>query len=389
MGDRKLIVGGTIVTGFEVIQGGFVLIEGQKIVDAGRIDQLPDTDARVIMVPSGYLVMPGFIDMHVHGALGADVMDGRDALEVISTALAAEGVTGFLPTVMTDSEEKISRALSGVGSVDGAEVLGIHLEGPFINRAKAGAQPVEYIRKYDKELFREWQMTAAGMIKLITVAPETDVSMVRELVSEGVIVSAGHTDATYLEMIQAIAEGVSHVTHLFNGMRGMHHREPGIVGASLLDKRVQVEIIYDGIHVRDEMVELVYRLKGSEGIILVTDGMRAKGLSDGEYELAGQKVVVRNKEARLESGVLAGSTLRMNEAVRRASSLGDLADLVRMSSLNAAIKLGIEKRKGSIERGKDADLVIVDPEFGVWKTYCRGDEVYDAGAMGKWLSGTI
>lgn len=375
MGDRKLIVGGTIVTGFEVIQDGFVIIEGQKIMDVGRIDQLPDTDARVIMVPYGYLVMPGFIDMHVHGALGADVMDGRDALEVISTALPAEGVTSFLPTVMTDSEEKISRALSGVGSVDGAEVLGIHLEGPFINRAKAGAQPIEYIRKYDKELFREWQMTAAGMIKLITVAPETDVSMVRDLVSEGVIVSAGHTDATYLEMIQAIAEGVSHVTHLFNGMRGMHHRELGIVGASLLDKRVQVEIIYDGIHVRDEMVELVYRLKGSEGIILVTDGMRAKGLSDGEYELAGQKVVVRNKEARLESGVLAGSTLRMNEAVRRASSLGDLGDLVRMSSLNAAIKLGIEKRKGSIERGKDADLVIVDSEFGVWKTYCRGGEV--------------
>lgn len=375
LGDRKLIVGGTIVTGFEVIQDGFVIIEGQKIMDVGRIDQLPDTDARVIMVPYGYLVMPGFIDMHVHGALGADVMDGRDALEVISTALPAEGVTSFLPTVMTDSEEKISRALSGVGSVDGAEVLGIHLEGPFINRAKAGAQPIEYIRKYDKELFREWQMTAAGMIKLITVAPETDVSMVRDLVSEGVIVSAGHTDATYLEMIQAIAEGVSHVTHLFNGMRGMHHRELGIVGASLLDKRVQVEIIYDGIHVRDEMVELVYRLKGSEGIILVTDGMRAKGLSDGEYELAGQKVVVRNKEARLESGVLAGSTLRMNEAVRRASSLGDLGDLVRMSSLNAAIKLGIEKRKGSIERGKDADLVIVDSEFGVWKTYCRGGEV--------------
>jgi N-acetylglucosamine-6-phosphate deacetylase len=338
--------------------------------------------------PKTYHLVPGFIDVHVHGANGSDVMDADlHALQTISQALAAEGTTSFLATTMTASPNEIDRVLQNVRNfmrekrvVQGAKILGVHLEGPFLSPKKVGAQRADRILLPDNNYIEMWQKNSGNVIKLVTLAPEllNSLEFIRYLIANHIEVSIGHTDATYAETMSAIEAGCSHVTHLFNAMRGMHQREPGVVGAALLSEKVSTELIVDGVHLHPAMVKLAVKMKGREKIILVTDAMRAKCLPDGLYDLGGQSVEVKNNVASLSDGTLAGSTLKMSEAIQNILRFTDckLVDVIRFVSENPARLLKIFQKKGSIAPGKDADLVVLDEKMNVVWTMCEGEVVF-------------
>ncbi|PLR87885.1 N-acetylglucosamine-6-phosphate deacetylase [Bacillus sp. V33-4] len=388
--DRLLIVNGRIALENEWLNNGFIYIEGTAIKEIGTMDQLPNLDeqARIIDLSAGYTAVPGFIDVHIHGAGGADTMDATpDALTTIAATLPAEGTTSFLATTITQEKTAIKKALENAAQYSTtqnkpgkAEMLGIHLEGPFINKIRAGAQPEEYIIDPDIDLFRDWQQAAENQIKLVTVAPElaNGLDFIHYLHETDVIASIGHSDANYEVMAKAAGAGARHVTHLFNGMRGLHHREPGTAGAALLLNELKIELIADGIHVRPEMVKLVLNAKGKDGIILITDAMRAKCLKNGEYDLGGQTVKVADGKALLADGTLAGSILKMNNAVKNVNEFTNapLLDVITLASANPAKQLNMFDRKGSIAPGKDADIVILDEQLRVIITLCRGQIAY-------------
>lgn len=337
----------------------------------------------VMHFPANYHLVPGFIDCHTHGANGYDVMDAsHEALTAISLALAQEGTTSFLATTMTADELQIEAALSAVRDYmqdspeNGASILGIHLEGPFLSPLKMGAQRGDKIISPNVDLLKRWQQLSKQAIKLVTLAPEQAKSMelIRYLKQEKVIASIGHTNASYAESIAAIEAGCSHATHLFNAMSGVHQREPGVVTAALLADQVMVELIVDGVHLHPAIVELVLRIKNKDKIILITDAMRAKCLSDGCYDLGGQTVHVKKGQAQLADGTLAGSVLPMYSAIQNMLNFTgcSLFDALKMASENPAKALGIFHRKGSITPRKDADLVVLDEKLNVVMTICRG-----------------
>lgn len=378
-----------VVLETEIIRDGYVLIKNDNIVDIGTLplkSQL-SSNTTIIECDPALTLIPGFIDLHIHGCYGVDVMDGTiDALQTMAQSLVKEGTTSFLTTTITQSEDKLERALRNVAiymkeqeQIVGAEILGIHLEGPFISEKRAGAQPVEHIQQPDVDLFRKWDDLASNEIKIITLAPEKDkdYQLIKTLYQQGKIVSIGHSDATFSEVVEAIEVGAQHVTHLYNGMRGFHHREAGVAGAALLKGELYSELIVDGIHSSKESIQLAWRLKGREKLILITDSMRAKGLEDGEYELGGQVVHVKENKAMLEDGTLAGSTLKMNEALKKMQAFtgASLLDVIYMSSTLPAKRLKIDDRKGSIAINKEADLVLINSDFEVQKTWCKGQIV--------------
>ncbi|MFL6558493.1 MAG: N-acetylglucosamine-6-phosphate deacetylase [Bacillus sp. (in: firmicutes)] len=369
----------------QFIKDGYIKIKDQKIIEIGSLNELSTTEEfNVIEIPSSFKAVPGFIDVHIHGVAGADTMDAtKEALDIMVAELPKEGTTSFLATTMTQDVKQIEDALINAGqySIDQqhsgkAEILGIHLEGPFVNPKRAGAQPTQYMILPNLELFKKWQNLANGNIKLVTLAPEQPggYEMIRYLKANGVIASIGHTDATYEEVNEAIAAGANHVTHLFNQMRELHHREPGVVGAAFLREELKAEIIVDGIHIRPEMVNLAFKQKRSDGLLLITDAMRAKCLKNGVYELGGQEVIVKDGKAVLEDGTLAGSILKLGQAVKNIISYTgcSLDDAIEMASVNPAKQLNIYDRKGSIAVGKDADIVILDEAMEVYMTLCRG-----------------
>ncbi|WP_026574371.1 N-acetylglucosamine-6-phosphate deacetylase [Bacillus sp. UNC438CL73TsuS30] len=383
--NHILLKGIQIYTEDKMIQNGYIKIKDQKIVELGLTDELKNVEEyEMIEISSQYKAIPGFIDVHIHGVNGADVMDATpEALENMTATLPKEGTTSFLATTMTQEKAEIENALINAGnfietqSIEGsAEILGIHLEGPFVNKKRAGAQPIEHIIDPDLSLFKKWQDLSKGNIKLVTLAPERPggLELIRYLKENGVIASIGHTDAAYEEVITAIGAGANHVTHLFNQMRGLHHREPGVAGAALLRDELIAEMIVDGVHVRPEMIELAYNLKRKEGLILITDSMRAKCLKNGQYDLGGQQVNVRDGKAFLDDGTLAGSILRLGDAVKNILTFTgcSLEDAIEMTSVNPARQLNIYDRKGSIAEGKDADIVILDKQLEVYMTICRG-----------------
>ncbi|MCM3708977.1 N-acetylglucosamine-6-phosphate deacetylase [Sporosarcina luteola] len=365
------------------------LMDGEIIVENGRIATVSDVAIEGFsgtrMDGQGCIALPGFIDIHIHGADGADFMDGdNDSFERIASALPKEGTTSYLATPLTQSEVDIAKAVDAGSrfmeqNETGAEMLGFHLEGPFIHPEQAGAQPVRFIQKPSFALLERWFGKELGHLKVVTLAPERDegLDMTRRLTDRGIIVSAGHTKASFEEVNHAVNYGLSHLTHFGNAMSGLHHREIGAVGAGFLLDQLHCEVIADGIHLSEDMLRLIYKKIGPERIILITDSMRAKGLPDGSYTLAGQDVKVVGSKATLADGTLAGSVLKMDEAVRMMWSVAaDLPDLIRMSSSNAANRLGVFDRKGSIEVGKDADLVLLDADFEVRTTICRGKVSY-------------
>lgn len=380
-----LLKGVRVYTESQIIENGYIKMEDQRIMELGKVDQLADTTGyEVIEVPADYYVVPGFIDVHIHGVNGADTMDAtKEALETMAAALPREGTTSFLATTITQEPTQIEKAIKNAGEYienqeaqGKAEILGIHLEGPFVNAKRAGAQPIQYIIDPDLALFKKWQNVAKGTIKLVTLATERPggLEMIRFLKENGVVASMGHTDATYDQVNDAIEAGASQVTHLYNQMRGLHHREPGVVGAVFLRDELKAEMIVDGIHIHPEMVNLAYKQKKSAGLILITDSMRAKCLKKGKYDLGGQEVTVGDGKAVLADGTLAGSILKLGHAVKNMLSFTGctVQEVVEMASVNPAKQLNIYHRKGSISIGKDADIVILNNEMDVVMTFCRG-----------------
>jgi len=385
MEKRKIALKNAIVLYEDrLIEHGAVEIDDGFISFVGKANKYtPTKDVNEIDFPESYFIVPGFIDLHIHGVFGADVMDGtQKALKTIATALPREGTTSFLATTMTSGKTQIDRALKNISAfrelkrTEGAELLGVHLEGPFLSKAKAGAQPKNDIIKPNIELLKHWQQLAQGSIRLVTLAPEEEggLELVRFLQDSGIVASIGHSNATYDEAAKAIANGITHCTHLFNGMTGLHHREPGTVGAALLHDRVRCELIVDGVHIRPEVVNLVFRTKGKNGIVLVTDSIRGKCLNAGIFELAGQSVTVDGKKAVLHDGTLAGSILRMIDAVKLMIDFTrcHLTEAIQMATETPAKQIGIFHRKGSIAVGKDADIVVLNEQLDVVMTICRG-----------------
>lgn len=361
-----------------VMKGEIVVVDG-KIATVSNMAINDFAGKR--MDGQGCLVLPGFIDIHIHGAVGADFMDGAvEQFEKIANALPIEGTTSFLATTLTQTADDIAKAVDTGNrflsqNETGAEMLGFHLEGPFIHPEQAGAQPNEFIQKPSFALLERWFGERLAHLKVVTLAPECDedLHMTRRLADRDIIVSAGHTKAAFEDIAQAVDHGLSHLTHFGNAMTGLHHREIGTVGAGFLLEQLYCEVIADGIHLSKDMLRLLYKKIGPERIILITDSMRAKGLPDGLYTLARQNVEVVGTKATLANGTLAGSVLKMYGAVQMMRQIGaNLSELIKMSSSNAAKRLGVFDRKGSIEAGKDADLVLLDTDFQVHATICRG-----------------
>jgi N-acetylglucosamine-6-phosphate deacetylase len=337
----------------------------------------------------GLVALPGFLDVHVHGGGGGDVMDASaDALRAMLRAHAQHGTTGLLATTLTQSQAAVQAALENARAAhaqghafcpDGAAVLGIHLEGPYINPARPGAQPREHVRDYDAEEFAGWLESAGGSLVRITLAPERPGAdgLLGVCRAEGIVVSLGHTDATAAQIVDALDGGPCDATHLFNAMPGLHHREPGPVAIFLTDPRAAVELICDGHHVAPDVIRLVVAAKGTDGVIAITDAMAAAGVGDGTFSLGGHPVEVRNGRATLPDGTLASSVVTMEQTaanLRRWCEL-DWSDVARLTSTNAARRMGWS-RKGRLAVGCDADLVLVDEQVAVHATFVGGRQVH-------------
>lgn len=360
-----------------------IAFEDGKIVAIGKLDNVEpifDTDG---------VVLPGFIDEHIHGAGGADAMDGtEEALQTISEYVAKEGTTGFLATTMTQSPENIGKALKNVktvrekGEYKGAEILGVHLEGPFISPKHVGAQPLEYVAKPAPETFDKYNEISGGNIKVVTLAPEVEggLDLVKHLAKIGVVASIGHTGAKFSDVEAAVAAGATNVTHTYNAQTPLHHREAGVVGAAMLIDELNCEMICDTIHVSVPAIKIFVKNKPHDKFTLITDAMRAKGMPDGLSELGGQQVFVKNGEARLSDGTLAGSVLKMNVAVKNlVEKVGvSFIDAVDFASANPAKNLGLYDERGSIEVGKRADFAVMDKDYNILCTVIGGKVVYKA-----------
>jgi N-acetylglucosamine-6-phosphate deacetylase len=383
------IMGGTCVTPWREIPDSLVLCEDGRITGVGpRTRNEPPPGAQHLDA-TGLLVLPGLIDTHVHGSHGDDVMqDGVEGIRRISAAQLRYGTTAYLPSTVSARPDELLRAVEACREAArpgarGAEIVGIHVEGPFINRRKKGAQPEEGIRDPDPDECRRLLDAAAGLLRVMTLAPELPgaLDLIRFLRREGVIASLGHSEADYDTALAAIDAGATHATHLFNAMPPLHHRTPGLAAACLNEPEIQAEVIADGIHLAPEVVRLAVRAKGPERVVLITDAMAAVGRPDGVYTLGRNKVLVRGDICLLEDGVtIASSMLTMNLAVRNARRFAavPLTDAVRMATFVPAQVCGCADRKGSLEVGKDADLALLRPDFTVAATVLKGEIVYRA-----------
>ncbi len=345
--------------------------------------------AEEIRLPEDAIVVPGFIDQHIHGAGGSDGMDGTmEDLINISKTIAAEGTTSYLVTTMTQSPENITKALSAVKAYRefapevGARVVGVHLEGPFIAAAQKGAQPLEYVAAPVNEVFDNYNAASGNAIRLVTLAPEVDGAkdFIAHLKEIGVVASIGHTGAKYADIAEAVALGAANVTHTYNAQTALHHREIGTVGSAMLMDDLNCELIADAIHVSVPAMQLLVKCKPHDKLTLITDAMRAKGLPDGVSELGGQTVYVKDGEARLKDGTLAGSVLRMNRAVQNmVEKVGvPFTTAIDYATINPAKNLKMDKEAGSIAVGKRADFTVLNKEYDVLMTVRGGKVVYQA-----------
>ena len=379
----QAILNGKIVLPDRVAEGCALLFE-EKILGVVPAAEVP-AGAQVIDA-AGNLVIPGLIDMHIHGYLGEDASDGSfEGIRTMAEGVAKNGVTGFLPTTMTVSYDELRAAFAQIRrgveesakpEWKGAQILGVNAEGPFINPSKKGAQAGEHIRPGDADFLKE----NLDVIRVFTIAPEMPGNMdcIREMAGR-TLISMGHTAATYDQAAAAIEAGVGHVTHLFNAQTPLMHRDPGVVGAALTDDRVSCELIADTFHVSRHLFPLVSRMKGDK-LVLITDCTRAGGLADGQYTLGGQPIFVKGIECRLEDGTIAGSVLKLNAAVYNLMENSSLEvwEAVNAASLNPARRIGVDATKGSLEAGKDADIAICDADFNICRTILGGRTIYTA-----------
>jgi N-acetylglucosamine-6-phosphate deacetylase len=362
-----------------------VRTEGDIISELSAVSG--DTSSQELIDASGCIVIPGFVDIHTHGAYGNDFtnIDTCD-VDQISTFYASHGVSNFLATTMTDTKEKLLRVLRTLADIPkealhGAKMAGIHLEGPFISPKACGAQPPECVQQPSPENFRIYFDAAKGKIKLVTLAPEIEGSaeMVKYAASLGVVCSCGHTKATYQQAADGINAGISHATHFFNAMTGFHHREPGVVGAFFDAEDTRVEFISDLIHLNACVLRTVYKVKGADNIIGITDSMEATGLKNGKYKLGLQNVITKDGVATLEDGTLAGSTLTMDLALKNLAQKVKipLEDAVKMLTYNPAKEIGM-KDIGLLKPGNKADITILDSQLNVKYTIIDGKVLYKA-----------
>jgi len=375
----KSIYNCRIVSKYEIVENQ-ALIFNDRIVAVIPEDKMKDYKVDEMIDGGGKYLSPGFIDIHMHGCSGEDVMDAKeDTLPNMSRSIVRTGVTGFLGATMTMEMSKIKNALYNIresmDKLDGAEMLGCHLEGPFISKEFKGAQAEQYITDPSFPLIEEFQ----DIIKIVTLAPESkgSIEFISECRKRGIVVSIGHSNATFEETLEAVKAGASHIAHTFNGMPPLHHRKPGVLGAAMLCD-VNCELIVDNVHSHPAAQAILLKTKGYDKLVLITDAMRACLMEEGNYNLGGQDVIVKNKEARLVSGALAGSVLTMNDAIRNFihNHGAAMQDVIRMASWNPARILSVEDRKGSIAPGKDADMVLFDENIEIYQTIIKGNTVY-------------
>ncbi|UKK99908.1 N-acetylglucosamine-6-phosphate deacetylase [Brevibacillus brevis] len=384
--NQEYALKGKLVADGQELHDGLVVVGNGTIIYAGKADEygkaLPD---HVVKVEDGW-ICPGFVDMHMHGIDGYDTMDGTpESLQAISTALARHGVTSFLATTMTAPYAQLEQVLVNIAQnsregLPGAQSIGIHLEGPWINPRYKGAQKEENIAIPKLDAVQKLYELSEGLIKVVTIAPEQPEALeaIAWLKERDVIVSAGHTGATFAQATEAVDAGVRHFTHCFNAMTGLHHREPGVVGAAMYHEQLSTELIADGIHVHPAVMKILYRVKTAERLALVSDSMRAAAMGEGTYDLGGQEVHVQDNQAKLADGTLAGSILTLNRAVGNIVTLSgvSLPDAVEMASLTPASILGFGERKGRLAAGYDADITVLNTQFDVIMTFVAGKEVY-------------
>jgi N-acetylglucosamine-6-phosphate deacetylase len=368
----------------EILDAGILIRDGVIEAIGTRQDmRLPSGAAEISA--SGQTAIPGFIDVHIHGAGGHDVMEGTEqAMSTVAGTLARHGTTSFLATTVTASPDDTCRSVEGIaryiiqqfGALQPkAEVLGIHYEGPFINKVRRGVHPAEWVQLPSADLLQRFLRAAAGNARILTIAPELlgAVPCIKEARAAGVLVAMGHTDATYEQARAGIALGVQHAVHVYNAMRPFSHRDSGVIGAVLTSSEVTAELIADGVHVEEAAMRILLQAKGAGRVILISDGLSATGMPDGKYMLGKFEVTVSGGVCRNSEGKLAGSTLTLDRALRNVVALGiPLQDAVRMLTANPAKLLGIEFKKGALRTGADADIVLLDENLQVTNVWTRG-----------------
>lgn len=375
---------GNIITDGQTIENGFLTIENGVV---SRISQTPPSGL-IDLDRTGFLIAAGFIDMHVHGGAGADFMDGtEDAVRTVLRCHARHGTTALLATTVSASRELTDRAIVAIAAVaddpreDEARIVGIHLEGPYLCRSRRGAQPADALRPPNIDELRHWNTLSGNRVRQITLAPELPgaIDLIRAAREMNITCSLGHTDATSDQTLAAIDAGATQATHLFNAMRGLHHREPGAVGAALTSPHVVAELICDGVHLDPRIVRLAVTLKSPRHAALITDAMAAADMPAGVYELGGQDVVSDGVMAAFRDGTLAGSTLTMDRAfanVQRFTGVS-ASDAATMASVVPSKQIGLAAHKGWLIEGRDADLVIIDPTTeNVDTTFVEGNVAF-------------
>jgi N-acetylglucosamine-6-phosphate deacetylase len=374
-------------TPFEEISDVVVVIHGSKIAAVGQRGKIELPRGVREIAASGRTMVPGFVDVHIHGAGGHDVMEGtREALEIITATVAAHGTTSLVATTVTGSEKETRDSVAGIAHFIlntsqyparelSAEILGIHFEGPFISPARRGVHPAKWIVRPSLELLAQLLGEARGTAQILTLAPELPgaLELIEAARKAGLVVSLGHTDATYEQAQAAIEAGATHAAHVYNAMRPFSHRGTGVIGAVLTSPKVSAELIADGVHVDEAAMRMLVELKTPERVILVSDGISATGMPDGRYQLGMFEVQVSAGVARNAEGKLAGSTLTLDRALRNMVALGvPLASALRMVTANPARQIGLGARKGVLAPGADADLVFLNDKLEVSGVMTRG-----------------
>jgi N-acetylglucosamine-6-phosphate deacetylase len=385
---QQFIHAGRLLTPQEEISDAVIVVDGGKIAAAGNRESVRIPAGAHEILAHDMTVIPGFVDIHIHGAGGHDVMSStEEALGAVARTVARHGTTSIVATTVTAPPDETRKCLEGISrhiaspanahppESPAAEIVGIHLEGPFISLTRRGVHPAGAIAKPSTTLLDRYLEAAGGLVKILTLAPEIPgaLELVERAYALGVVVALGHTDATYEQAHTAIFRGARHAVHVFNAMRPFSHRETGVLGAVLTDSSVTAEVIADGIHVDDPALRLLLAVKGAELVILVSDGTAATGMKDGTYRLGTFDVTVSGGVCRNREGKLAGSTLTLDRALQHMVRLGvPLIEAVRMVTLNPARRVGLADRKGVIAPGADADLVFLTPELKVARVSSRG-----------------
>jgi len=368
----------------EINDAGILIREGVIEAIGPRAGMSLPAGAQEIRA-AGKTAVPGFIDVHIHGAGGRDVMEGSaEALRAVTRKVSQFGTTSLVATTVTASVDQTLRAVEGITAYisqqreteeSRAEILGIHFEGPFISKERRGVHPSEWIQPPSTATLDKFLKAAAGNARIITIAPEVlgAAPCIDAARAAGLVVSIGHTDANYEQARAAMARGAQSATHVYNAMRPFSHRDPGVIGAVLTSPEINAELIADGVHVEEAAMKLLLLAKGPAHVTLVSDGLSATGMPDGKYMLGGFEVTVSGGVCRNAEGVLAGSTLTLDRALRNIVALGtSLQDAVRMLTLNPATLLGIEFKKGSLRVGADADILLLDESLHLTGVWARG-----------------